>query len=302
MREGSSDSPGNATVKTIGIIGGGVLGRAVARGFMEHADVRVFDVIRERSTHEHLGDVATCDVVFVCLPTPAKPDGTCETGHVEDFLRTARYEKWWKPRSCYVIRSTVPVGFTQEQARLRNFELPLLHSPEFLTARCSIVDFQTPTRSIIGVPQGLHTSDFDPTDDVVTLGDLYAARFPGVPVLTMPSNASELVKLGCNSLFALKVTMFNLLAETAKASGVDWRDVLGGILSDGRIAHAHTAVPGPDGRPGFGGTCLVKDTADLYHCATGLGVDAELLKACLARNEATRRPHDASLAQISLNG
>lgn len=282
---------------TLGVIGGGVLGRAVARGFMEHAEVRVYDVIHERSTHYHLGDVATCDIVMICLPTPANPDGTCNTLAIDDFLRTAQLEEYWRPHSCYVIRSTVPVGYTQQQAATREFKLPLLHSPEFLTARCALTDFQIPARNIIGVPM-TRTGAIDSA--ICRLRWLYVTRFSGVPVHFMPSEASELVKLACNSFFAAKVTLFNLFAEVAESHNLSWRDVLAGILSDGRIAHAHTQVPGPDGRNGFGGSCIPKDLADLFHCCREAGVDAGLLKEILERNERTRGPHDEQLTRVTL--
>lgn len=275
---------------TIGVVGGGVLGKAIARGFMEHAEVRVFDVIEERSTCRTLAEVATCDFVFICLPTPALPDGRCDTLAIDDFLRTAKHDGHWTCESCYVIRSTVPVGYTQRQAELRSLDLPLLHSPEFLTARCSLTDFQCPARNIVGVPSlgfDLPAMNWWKSAEE-RLTRLYVERFPGVPVLDMHSNASELVKLACNSFFAAKVTLFNLFYDAAKAAGVSWEDVRNGILSDGRIAHAHTAVPGPSGELGFGGACLPKDVLNLHMSCCELDVDSAILSAVLERNEKTR--------------
>lgn len=286
---------------TLGIVGGGVLGRACARGFIEHVqDVKIFDVQPERSTVYHLADAATCDIVFIALPTPANPDGTCNTLYIEDFLRTAQLEEYWRPESCYVIRSTVPVGFTLRESEKREHRLPLLHSPEFLTARCALTDFQIPARNIIGYPTSIVWNSRTPLESAYdALYDLYEQRFPGVPLLPMASSESELVKLACNAFFASKVTLFNVFAEVAKASQLDWQNVRDGILSDGRIAHAHTAVPGPSGGSGFGGACLPKDTADLYHCARAAGVDAEILKAVLCRNERTRAD-DPGLTRVKL--
>ena len=290
--------------KSIGIIGGGVLGKAIARGFMEHAEVRLYDIVKEKASHS-LEEAATSDIVFVALPTPARGDGTCDTSLVEKFLLDANANGWWSRSSCYVIRSTVPVGFTRREAKSRDFQLPIFHSPEFLTARCSLTDFQIPARNIIGVPasfEEMHAvgCDVSSGNSWAMLQELYRTRFAGVPLFTMRSNSSELVKLACNSFFALKVQAFNLFRDIADADGsADWPDVLNGILSDGRIAHAHTAVPGPDGLPGFGGTCLPKDSADLYHCAMGLGVDADFLRSAVERNQRRRGPLDTGMARIS---
>jgi UDPglucose 6-dehydrogenase len=287
-------------MSSLGIIGGGVLGKAAARGFMEHCEVRLYDIVKEKASHT-LEEAATADIVFVCLPTPALPDGRCDTRLIDEFLHEAFSEQWWRKESCYVIRSTVPVGYTDRKFCEYMRGRPLFHSPEFLTARCSVVDFQTPSRNIIGNPPvniNTWTPEFHAAYE--RLAALYAARFPGVPLLVMQSNASELVKLACNTFFAAKVSMFNLFAEIATAAGVDWEAVRGGILSDGRIAHAHTLVTSP--APGYGGTCLPKDTADLFHVATGAGIDAELLRAVHERNERIRRPHDPELARIELPG
>lgn len=296
-------------MRSLGIIGGGVLGRAIARGFLEHVDdVRVYDVVTERSTHG-IRDAATADIVMLALPTPALPDGRCDTSMLIAFLEQAAGEGWWNEDSCYVIRSTTRVGFTQDQAAAHGFKLPLLHSPEFLTARCALTDFQIPARNIIGSPLAvsdpLRIEMLSPMHPFCfgwqRLSQLYEARFPGIPIISMHSNASELVKLACNSFFAAKVTLFNLFAELAAAHELDWDDVLGGILSDGRIAHAHTAVPGPDGKQGFGGQCLSKDLADLFRCCEVAGVDAGLLREVLERNDRIRRPQDELLARFDLS-
>lgn len=250
-------------MQSIGIIGGGVLGQAVARGFIEHAEIKISDMLKERRTHD-IREVAQCDFVFICLPTPALPDGRCDTSAIEHVLEMCEREGWWTKDRCYVIRSTVPVGFTQAQADQRGFKLPLFHSPEFLTARCALTDFQTPARNIIGMPQ--RPEKFDPVLNAMRLtralqlGELYKKRFPGVPTMLMSSDASELVKLACNGFFASKVTLFNVLYDLCQKRTIDWQHVLGGILSDGRIAHAHTNVPGPDGQQGFGGTCVPGST------------------------------------------
>lgn len=278
-------------MQSIGVIGHGVLGSAIVRGFMEWADIKVFDVRKERATHS-LAEAATCDIVFVALPTPAKPDGRCDTSAIDKFLEDAYANRWWEREACYVIRSTIPVGHTKSLAEKYAWSRPLLHSPEFLTARCAQTDFQCPARNIIGDPHEWRYGENDVYWNAASLAlrMLYEKRFPGAPVHVMSSDASELVKLACNSFFASKVTLFNLFHDLAKARGLDWEDVRGGILSDGRIAHAHTLVPGNDG-PGFSGTCLGKDTADLFHCCQEAGVDAALLREVIDRNRRSR-PND----------
>lgn len=255
---------------TLGIVGGGTVGRATARAFVEHVrEVRVHDTLPERRTHG-LVDTLDTDLVFVCLPE----------GEVDAFLNL--HDGY---RRNFVLKSTVPIGTTRELAR--KYGLPnLVHSPEFLTASCSVTDAQLPARNVIGVPDagagatldvGIHCAQ--------VLSALYRRRFPGVPVLLMSSDESEAVKLYCNAFFAVKVSLFNEFHDLARTLGLDWGRVLAGVLSDGRISHSHTQVPGRDGF-GFGGACLPKDLAMLIDCA-GM-MNAVICKAAADRNRYDR--------------
>jgi UDPglucose 6-dehydrogenase len=234
---------------------------------MEHAEVRAYDADSRRSTHS-LQAVLECDVVFVCLPTPALPSGACDLSAVRSF-----FKKQVGSQRVFVLRSTVPIGTTAALAC--DYSLPnIVHSPEFLTARCAVTDAQLPARNIIGYlresPRGYDT-----------LYELYMRRFPGIAVHVMLSNESEAVKLFLNGFFAVKVAYFNEVNGLAQKFGLNWDAVLKGMLSDGRVAHSHTRVPGPDGSYGFGGACLPKDLDSLIQ---QLGQDSFVTAAAKARN------------------
>jgi UDPglucose 6-dehydrogenase len=260
----------------VGVVGCGVVGHATARSYMEFGEVRVFDVLKERRTHS-LEETLACDVVFVCLPTPqAEGHLYADCRAVDDFFRLQQGSA-----AHFCLRSTVPIGTTR---RLRErYDLPnITHSPEFLTARCAATDAQLPSRNIIGIPGPI-------TDEKLPLYDLYYERFPGVPILEMTSNESEAVKLVLNSFFAVKVAFFNEANTLAKKFGLDWERVMEGVLSDGRIAHAHTRVPGPSGGFGFGGVCLPKDLASFAAQLQSAGLRADVSTAALLRNREDRK-------------
>lgn len=273
-------------VKSIGIVGGGVVGHATARVFMEFAEVRVYDVLAERRTHSHHQTLSS-DIVFVCLPTPQNKSGLgCDLTALVEFFGRGDVS----PSSVnYVLRSTVPVGTTRLLAS--RFQLTnLCHSPEFLTARCSVTDAHVPSRNIVGIPEGTLTAE---TIRQTTCYDLlikvYQARFPGIAVLEMGSDESEMTKLALNSFFAVKLAYFNEVYAAAKKLGVDWESVVAGVVSDGRVAHSHTKVPGPvDGKRGFGGNCLPKDIANLIDCVEVAGATAPVMRAALERNKLDR--------------
>lgn len=269
----------------MGIVGGGTVGRATARAFMEHADVAVYDVVPERRTTGDLSAVLAADVVFVCLPTPQKAGAlAADLAAVEHFFAEAsRVNR----HANYVLRSTVPVGTTRALARRHG--LPnLVHSPEFLTARCAVADSQVPAQLVIGAPaDGTTTAHARPCPRL--LRKVYEVRFPGVPVRGMTSDESELAKLVLNSFFAVKVSFFNEARAYADAAEADWASVMSVVLGDGRVAHAHTTVPGRDGF-GFSGSCLPKDLADFIDCVEQApGCSAPVARAALERNKADRK-------------
>lgn len=243
---------------SFGIVGHGFVGRATARCFMEHGEVRIYDVVPELRTHS-VEETLACDFVFICLPTP----DDCDTSIIEEFFsnHVHPFDAAYYSETTFILKSTVPVGTTKSLAqRYAGYIGGIVHSPEFLTARCAVVDAQCPARMIVGDT----SSDYQKTNKAaIEVLRLYRARFPGANVILMRSDESEFVKLACNSFFALKVWFFNALREQCGPSSLDWEQVRAGILSDGRIAHAHTQVPGQDGGVGFGGACLPKDLTAL---------------------------------------
>lgn len=246
----------------LGIIGGGTVGRATARTYLEWVDeVRVFDLKHECRTHDLMTTLDT-DLIFLCLPEAS----------LEKFLQACDHlGKHW------VIKSTVPIGFTARMAK--KFSIDVVHSPEFLTERCAFVDAQTPTRNIVGYPNQIISSKTGER-----LRNLLLTRFPGVAYLSMTSDESEAVKLFQNAFFATKVSFFNELYCLARELDLNWDYVLAGILADGRIAHSHTKVPGPDGQFGFGGKCLPKDLQTLLEGFRANSVLAPILCAVSRRN------------------
>lgn len=244
----------------IGIIGGGVVGQATARVWLEHCEeVRICDISPERRTHGCILDVVHCDIVFICLPE----------NRLDEIFHHPLLVQKQELCANYVLKSTVAIGTTRRLAK--QYALPnLVHSPEFLTARCAMTDAQCPSRNIVGVPGysiSIHDSGFGLRNQCGDLlGDLYKKRFPGTAFHYMSSDESEAVKLFTNGFFATKVSYFNEVRALADKLELDWQTILGGMLSDGRIAHSHTQVPGPDGKRGFGGACLQKDLQMLLEC------------------------------------
>jgi UDPglucose 6-dehydrogenase len=269
----------------VGVVGGGVVGAATARALVEHVkEVRVYDLVPERGTHRLHETVMDSDVVFVCLPTPQKAGSLeCDTSIVEEFF--SHMGGLLHTRN-FVLRSTVPPGFTKRMRDKFGLE-NLVHSPEFLTARCADLNAHMPGRNIVGYP------DFVPVVENASgrhpVEDLYNARWPHVPLVRLMSWQTELVKLATNGFFAVKVVYWNEVYQFCRKlrggdPGAAWTEVIETILLDGRIHESHTKVPGPDGKFGFGGACLPKDLANLISSAMEAGAGAHVCMAAYDRN------------------
>lgn len=275
---GPRDHPELHIEMNIGIVGYGYVGSAVAAAFADRASVRFHDPARPGSVP--LADLAHDDVVFVCVPTPAGPGGDADLSAVEDVLGELQAAG---ATATVTLKSTVPPGTTARLA-IRYARLSLAVAPEFLRERSAVHDFAHPARLVVG---------FAPATSGparARLREILAWRFPGVPLVELDPTAAELVKYGANAFFAVKVGFANELADLAAGLGVAWEPVREAMGLDPRIGPDHLGVPGADGRPGFGGSCLPKDTRALLVRAEELGVDLPLLEATVVENRRRRGP------------
>jgi nucleotide sugar dehydrogenase len=284
----------------IGVIGNGFVGGAIVRGFSTYCDVRVYDNNPKKSMHSLLHTLQS-DFVFVCLPTPMTDaeGGEANLSILKDFFRDIEsFGQQIKHNPVYVIKSTVPVGTTQQIAkenRMRN----ILHYPEFLTARTADLDYISASRHIIGQ---LENAD-EPAD---RLHELLKERFPGSRILRTDSNESEMIKYASNCFFATKVMFFNEMRLLSDELNMEWDTVLEGVISDGRIGQSHHQVPGHDGDYGFGGTCFPKDINAMIRTMEKYGIDPIVLKSVWEQNKNVRKNWDwcnssSAVSRIGVN-
>lgn len=263
---------------SVGVVGMGFVGGAVFKGLQPCAEVRGYDIDPKRATHS-FEDVVASDFVFVCLPTPMETveGGKADICYIEDFFKQVQNNK----KTIFIIKSTIPVGTTRYLTQ--EYGVRLVHSPEFLTEKNAMVDFITPTRHVVG---GL--------DDEANLAveELYKSRFSMTPVFVMGPEEAELVKYMANCFLATKVLFFNEMYLLAEKLGLEWQDIMNGVLSDGRIAKAHTNVPGHDGDKGFGGKCFPKDLNALIAVFEDHNLNPLQLKATWEQNKAIRKNWD----------
>lgn len=265
----------------IGVVGNGFVGSAIVKGFLQYNDVKIYDADTSKSTHS-LEDVITQDVVFVCLPTPMFKDTfECDTSYIVNFFNNVIALNY-NSNTVFIIKSTVPIGTTDYLCE-KFKPLKIVHSPEFLTARTALIDFITPSRNIVGGKE---------ENGVQIIKSLYEYRFPGVKCFTMKSSESEFVKYFTNTFFATKVSFFNEMFLLIQKLGLNWNNILEGVMTDGRIGISHHQVPGHDGDMGFGGTCFPKDINAFIKTFEKNNINPIMLNATWNRNLEVRKNKD----------
>ena len=270
---------------SIGIIGKGFVGTAVAHGFSHQtgygADIRIYDADPDKSQNTLEDTVNNSEFIFLSVPTPADKNGFNDLSIVKAVLRDIS-SVIKNVENIILIRSTVVPGTTRSlQEEFSN--LRLVFNPEFLTERSAVFDFINQTRVILGGEKQYTRR----------VKYLYKHRFGDyLPVLETNLETAEMIKYMNNLFFATKVSFLNEMRLLADKTGVDWNDAIEGFSLDGRIGHSHLSVPGPDGKFGFGGSCFPKDIQALIKFGEQNNIDMHTLKGAWKTNLAVRPERD----------
>ena len=267
-------------IKTVGIIGQGFVGQALKKEFSQYYPVNSYDkFLTELSSHSSIAELCTSsDVVFVCVPTPMREDGSCDISIVEEVCSQAVAAG---DDHFVVIKSTITPGTTSYLNNKLNTN-KIVFNPEFLTERFAARDFKNTNRVILGGDISATTS----------LKQFYSHVFPNVKVIKTESTVAEYVKYLSNCFLAVKVSVANEFAKLCEASGVDYDKVAEYANFDPRLGDTHWVVPGPDGKRGFGGSCFPKDLNSIITLAAKLGTTCHTLRGAWETNLEVRPDKD----------
>ena len=231
----------------------------------------VADCVAARSlsfTDSALDAVDGAEFVFLCVPTPQSADGSADLSYIEAAAK--EIAPHLEPGTVVVNKSTVPVGSaTMVEAVIGRPDISVVSNPEFLREGTAVTDSLSPDRIVVGA---------DDPQAAAKVGALFAAT--GAPLMVTDATTSETIKYASNAFLATKLSFVNALAGLCEEVGADARDVLLGLGYDKRIGFEFLR-PGP----GWGGSCLPKDTRALLHIARGVGYDFSLLAGAIASND-----------------
>lgn len=288
----------------VSVIGHGYVGRQMARMLSRAHDVEAYDINKDHAFEDRDGysftydraDVAehSADLAVVCVPTPMREDGSCDTRIVEDVCS-------WVSAPLVVIKSTVWPGFTswmndKDREAAVNEEpwrsADRFHfSPEYAGEPLNHVPPQYPDPRdsskhdfcIVGGPQASRVLDFFAA--CMATSARYAAT---------DSTTAELCKYMENAYFATKIMFCTEFAQIASRLGVDYKELRHLWTLDSRVDPDHTMVF-PD-RLGFGGKCLPKDLSAIVEVAHSVGMEPMLLSAVQRKNNLLRSSADYDVA------
>ena len=238
----------------VGIVGYGHVGGIMKQLF---PDAVVYDEPKGVGTREEINE---CDFAFVCVPTPKAEDGHCDTSIVDDVLK-------WLNAKIIIIRSTVPVGYTDWMAM--QLDKHIVFQPEYYGETVAHPFADPHNRNWVTL------GGFE--QDTNEVAKLYQKVFTSELIINqVDSDTAELAKYMENCFYAVKVTFCNQFYDYAQAVGVDYNKLRETWLLDPRISRSHTFVY-EDNR-GYGGSCLPKDMAAMIYQGYKDGIDMKLLK------------------------
>ncbi len=220
------------------------------------------------------------EAIFICVGTPKSKSGQADLRYV--FAAAKTIAKALPAFRLIVQKSTVPVGTADRVREIirrharRGARYDVASNPEFLREGTAVENFMRPDRVVIG-------ADSPRAREV--LREVYSPLYLiETPMVVTDVRSAELIKYAANAFLATKISFINEMANLSEAVGADVHDVAKAIGLDRRIGPKFLH-PGP----GFGGSCLPKDTRALLEFARRAGVKVRITSAAIETNEAQRR-------------
>ena len=224
--------------------------------------------------------VAGADAIFIAVGTPSRRgDGHADLSYV--YAAAAEIAKAMTGYAVIVTKSTVPVGTGDEVERIirdlrPDLQFDVVSNPEFLREGAAISDFKRPDRIVVG-------AETEDARDVMS--EIYRPLYLNQsPILFTGRRTSELTKYAANAFLATKITFINEIADLCEKVGANVQDVARGIGLDNRIGSKFLHAG-----PGYGGSCVPKDTLALVRTAQEAGAPVQIVETVERVNKARKK-------------
>ena len=200
----------------IGIVGQGFVGSAIREGLKKQYKILTYDLDISKCNSNLKEITNSCKIVFICVPTPMRKDGSCDTRILEDAINSvyqACQENNNNEFPTLVIKSTIPPGTTKKIDDKYN-NMTVLFSPEFLTEANSFEDFKNQTRIIIGCQKEQSSKDA-----ALKVKEMFKKVFLPLytEIIITSSSEAEMCKYFINCFLASKVTFSNQMYDICNA-------------------------------------------------------------------------------------
>lgn len=263
----------------VGVIGLGVVGNAIFETLKEKSvDVVGYDKFKNGGIG-NIENCLSCDYLFLCLPTPYSP--RLQDYDLEPLNNVISSLQMLSYNGLIIIKSTINPGTTDNFSK-KFSNLNFVHNPEFLTARNAKKDFDNQIQIVLGKSNNCSEDKFN------NLVIFYKNIWPESIVSVCNSGESEIMKLGCNTFYAVKIQYLTELYLLCKKEGLNFDKVKNMILINGGMGPNYTNVPGHDGSISYSGMCFPKDTNALCSFMKKNGMLCNVLDATIKERNLLR--------------
>ena len=214
-------------------------------------------------------------VIFIAVGTPSNEDGSADLQYIEQAA--AEIAGYMNGHKIVVVKSTVPVGTVRKIGAIigqnsKGHTFDIVSNPEFLREGSAVYDFMHPDKVVIGCDSDKAVAVMKEIDRPLYLIE--------TPFIFTNIETAETIKYACNCFLAAKIAYINEMANLCELVGADVHTVAKGMGLDKRIGPKFLH-PGP----GYGGSCLPKDTYALRSFVASKGYDFKVLNATIEANE-----------------
>ncbi len=262
----------------VAIIGCGFVGNALKAGLRDN--VKIFEIDPKFETKiSDLKDYSP-DLVFICVPTPMIDNADQDL----DILKSVIEELRINEIECLtILKSTVLPNYLED---ISNKISKFVYNPEFLREKHANEDFINSKLIVFGGNK-LYTKEASSFYKNFSL--CKTTDYIHTDLIT-----ASLIKYSINSFLATKVSFFNELNSLFHKTNTKetWEDFISYLQRDNRIGNSHMSVPGHDGKKGFGGACLPKDSFAFYKYAKNKDINLSLIKKAIDVNNSIRQKYN----------